>query len=113
MRAAELWFAAGARRVFVPGRRLITLERGEDPAALRGVALEPGAVDLTAVHPMASVPMGDDPATAAVGSDGRHHHLGGLWIADGSLFPGSIGVPPQLSIYALGRHVGQALVAAG
>jgi choline dehydrogenase-like flavoprotein len=113
VRAAELWFAAGARRVFVPGRRLITLERGEDPATLRALQLEPGAIDLTAVHPMASVPMGDDPATAAVGSDGRHHHLAGLWIADGSLFPGSIGVPPQLSIYALGRHVGQALAAAG
>jgi choline dehydrogenase-like flavoprotein len=33
----------------------------------------------------------------------------GLWIADGSLFPSSIGVPPQLSIYALGLHVGRAI----
>jgi hypothetical protein len=33
-----------------------------------------------------------------------------LWIADGSLFPTSIGVPPQLSIYALGLHVARAKI---
>jgi choline dehydrogenase-like flavoprotein len=56
--------------------------------------------------------MGDDPAVAAVDSEGRHHHLAGLWIADGSLFPTSIGVPPQLSIYAMGLHVGRAIARA-
>ncbi|MBW2688037.1 MAG: hypothetical protein JRE19_19340, partial [Deltaproteobacteria bacterium] len=34
-----------------------------------------------------------------------------LWVADGSLFPSSIGVPPQLSIYAMGLHVGRSLSA--
>jgi len=56
--------------------------------------------------------MGDDPAVAAVDSEGKHHHLPGLWVADGSLFPSSIGVPPQLSIYALGLHVGRAIARA-
>lgn len=70
-----------------------------------------GTLDVTAVHPMASVPMGDDPTVAAVASDGHHHHLRGLWVADGSLFPTSIGVPPQISIYAMGLHVGRAIVA--
>jgi choline dehydrogenase-like flavoprotein len=32
-----------------------------------------------------------------------------LFVADGSLFPTSIGGPPQLSIYALGLHVGRAI----
>ncbi len=31
--------------------------------------------------------------------------------ADGSLFPTSIGGPPQLSIYAMGLHVGRAIAA--
>jgi choline dehydrogenase-like flavoprotein len=57
---------------------------------------------------MGSVPMGEV-ASAAVDSQGRHRAVRGLWIADGSLFPSSIGVPPQLSIYALGLHVGRAL----
>jgi choline dehydrogenase-like flavoprotein len=53
--------------------------------------------------------MGDDPKRSAVDSEGKHHHMEGLWVADGSLFPTSIGGPPQLSIYALGLHVGRAL----
>ena len=58
---------------------------------------------------MGSVAMGDDPANAVVDSRGKHHHLDGLWVADASLFPSSIGVPPQLSVYALGLHVGRAI----
>ncbi len=88
---AALLRAAGATEILLPSR----------------------PYELTAVHPTASVPMGDDPARAAVGSDGKHHHLDGLWIADGSLFPTSTGGPPQLTIYALGLHVGRKLVAAG
>lgn len=107
---AELLFAAGAKRVFVPMKRpssLASFERGASIEGLRDVVLKPGDTDITAVHPMASVPMGDDPKRAAVDSRGKHHHLEGLFVADGSLFPTSIGVPPQLSIYAMGLHVGR------
>lgn len=106
---ARLLFAAGARRVFVPGHPPRVYERGASLADLETFSLTPGSMDVTAVHPMASVPMGDVPS-AAVDSEGRHRELRGLWIADGSLFPSSIGVPPQLSIYALGLHVGRAIV---
>ncbi len=102
-------FAAGAERVLIPTRRPRILRPGDDTEWLRRYPIERGDLDVVAVHPMASIPMGDDPARAAVGSDGRHHHLNNLWVADGSLFPTSIGVPPQLSIYALGLHVGRAL----
>ena len=106
---ARLLFAAGARRVLIPTQPPRIFERGEPLDAILALDLVPGAMDVTAVHPMGSVPMGDDPARAAVDSEGRHHHVKGLWVADGSLFPSSIGVPPQLSIYALGMHVGRAL----
>jgi choline dehydrogenase-like flavoprotein len=54
--------------------------------------------------------MSDDPTRGPVDSAGKHHQLGGLFVSDGSLFLSSIGVPPQLSIYALGLHVGRAIV---
>jgi choline dehydrogenase-like flavoprotein len=108
----ELLFAAGASRVVIPTDPVTELLPGADLAPIRALALRPGDLDVTAVHPMGSIPMGDDPARAAVGSDGSHHHLDGLWVADGSLFPTSIGGPPQLSIYALGLHVGRAIVSA-
>lgn len=109
--SAKLLFAAGARRVLVPTATPVLLERGDSLEFLRSLPIERGSIDLVAVHPMATVPMGDDPERAAVDSDGRHHHLHGLFVADGSLFPSSIGVPPQLSIYALGLHVGRAIAA--
>jgi choline dehydrogenase-like flavoprotein len=109
--AAKLLFAAGARRVLIPSSTPIVIERGDDLEWLKAMPIEKGKIDLVAVHPMASVPMGDDPKRAAVDSQGKHHHLQGLWLADGSLFPTAIGVPPQISIYAMGLHVGQAIVA--
>lgn len=109
---AQLLFAAGAKRVAIPARTPMTLESPTDIRKLDALAWTPGLFQLTAVHPMSTVPMGDDSRQAAVDSQGRHHHLRGLWVADGSLLPTSIGGPPQLSIYALGLHVGRALVAA-
>lgn len=111
--SAKLLVAAGARRIILPTRPLQVLAASESMDAILDMDLEPGKIDVTAVHPMASVPMGDDPRVAAVDSGGKHHHLRGLWVADGSLFPTSVGVPPQLSIYAMGLHVGRALVAHG
>ena len=106
----KLLFAAGARRVFVPGHPPRTYERGQSIDEIEKTVLVPGSMDVTAVHPMGSVPMGDIPS-AAVDSRGKHRHMDGLWIADGSLFPTSIGGPPQLSIYAVGLHVGRAIAA--
>ena len=103
--SAKLLFAAGARKVLVPAGGLRELVPEDNLDALQAeIAADPP--ELTAVHPMGTVPMGDDPSRAPVGSDGKHHHLDGLWVADGSLFPTSIGVPPQVSIYAMGLHVG-------
>lgn len=106
---AKLLFAAGARRVFIPTFPGRVLERGDSPEWLRELPIERGRIDLVAVHPMSSVPMGDDPQQAAVDSQGRHHHLEGLFVADASLFPTSIGGPPQLSVYAIGLQVGRVI----
>lgn len=107
----RLLLAAGARRVVVPTTPVRVLRPGDDPDAIAALPLARGDLDLAAAHPMGTVAMADDPRAGAVDSSGRHHHVGGLWVADGSLFPTSIGVPPQISIYALGLHVGRALTA--
>lgn len=107
--SAKLLFAAGAKRVLIPTRTPRVLAPGDDLEPLKTMPVEKGEIDVVGVHPMSAVPMHDDPRRGPVGSDGKHHHLQNLWIADGSLFPGSIGVPPQLSIYAMGLHVGRAL----
>jgi choline dehydrogenase-like flavoprotein len=66
---------------------------------------------LTSVHPMGSLPLGGDPRRSVVNPQGRHHHVAGLYVADGSLFPTSIGGPPQLTIYAAARKIARHLLA--
>lgn len=110
--SAKLLFAAGARRVVVPTASPLVFERESEIDALPDLEIERGEIDIVAVHPMATVPMSDDPSLGAVDSHGRHHQIRGLWVSDGSLFPTSIGGPPQLSIYALGLHVGRAILRA-
>jgi choline dehydrogenase-like flavoprotein len=49
--------------------------------------------------------MGTDPATSVVNADGRVHAVEGLYVADASLFPTSILVNPQMTVYALAKLV--------
>lgn len=109
----RLLFAAGATGVFAPTAQLTELASASEIGRLESLSIAPGTIDVSAVHPMGSIPMGGDPSRAAVDSSGRAHHVGGLWVSDASLFCTSIGGPPQLSVYAMGLRVGRAIVAAG
>ena len=73
--------------------------------------VRPHGVPMTAVHPMGTLAMGDDPKRAVVDSTGEHHYVRGLFVADGSLFPTSLGGPPQISVYAFALHIAPHVVA--
>jgi choline dehydrogenase-like flavoprotein len=75
-------------------------------------ALAPRALEdfqLYASHPMATCRMGADPAASVVGIDGQTHGLPGLYIADASVFPTSLGVNPQLTTMAVATVIGRNL----
>ncbi|MEB2313328.1 MAG: GMC family oxidoreductase [Sorangiineae bacterium] len=106
MRAcARLLFAAGAKRVLIPSVPAITLERPDQIESLPESAARPHHVGLVAVHPMGTLRMGDDARAAVVKSTGEHHQVERLFVLDGSLFPTSIGGPPQISIYSFSKHL--------
>ncbi|GAC1588984.1 MAG: hypothetical protein NVS3B20_16530 [Polyangiales bacterium] len=109
---ATILFAAGAREVLVPAIPARTLRSPNDVAQIDVGWIRPHALPLTAVHPMGTMRLGDDPRRAVVQSTGEHHQLRGLFVADGSLFPTSIGGPPQIPIYALALHLSKHLVEA-
>lgn len=102
---ARLLLAAGAREVIVPGTPLVrvTSDRGAD--AIVADLARPHAMPISSVHPLGTMSLGDDPRRSVVKSTGEHHAVRGLFVLDGSLFPTSIGVPPQISIYAFARHL--------
>ncbi len=52
-------------------------------------------------HVMGGSAMGSDPRSSVIAGDGRHHQVENLYVFDGSAFPTSLGVNPQLSIYGM------------
>ncbi|MFT6732004.1 MAG: choline dehydrogenase-like flavoprotein [Polaribacter sp.] len=52
-------------------------------------------------HVMGGCTMGSDENKSVVNSNGEHHQIENLNVIDGSLFPTSLGVNPQLTIYSI------------
>jgi len=102
---ARLLFAAGAKSVTIPAIPPVRLDSAKELDALDTSFVRPHGLPLSAVHPMGTMRMGRDPKTSVVASTGEHHHLRGLFVLDGSLFPTSLGGPPQISIYAFAHHL--------
>jgi choline dehydrogenase-like flavoprotein len=109
---AEVLLAGGAREVFAPvfgtGRHRSAAALAED---LEGRTIQD--FSLYASHPMASCRMGVDPARSVVGPDGQAHGLPGLYVADSSVFPTSLGVNPQLTTMALATALAQQWTSGG
>lgn len=107
---ARVLLAGGAREVLVPvhgtGRHASAESLGADLAD-RTIA----DFALYASHPMASCRMGVDPSTTVVGPTGEAHALKGLYIADSSVFPTSLGVNPQLTTMTLATAIARGVLA--
>jgi choline dehydrogenase-like flavoprotein len=54
---------------------------------------------------MGTARMAADPRASVVAPSGETHDVPGLWIADASLFPTSLGVNPMITILACARRV--------
>jgi choline dehydrogenase-like flavoprotein len=100
---ARLQLAAGAREVMTLHDPPLVIRDDSDVHRIAEVPFGPNLHTLFSAHQMGGCPMGEDPRRSVVDSRGRHHELENLWIADGSVFPTSVGINPQLSVYALAR----------
>lgn len=97
---AEAFFAAGALKVFPSIHTLPVVTRDEGAGAIANLKLRNKDLDLQAFHPLGTCRMGADPREAVVDANGRVYGLDNLFIADGSIFPTSLGVNPQVTIMA-------------
>ena len=105
---SALMLAAGARKAVIPtARPIVVTSLAEAEGLAEGLSMRRLDPPLAAVHPMGGLRLGSDPRTSAVDGQGRLHGASGVWVADGSLMPSSTGVPPQITVYALGLHVGR------
>ena len=103
-RAAEIHVAAGAREVYPPIAHLGALS-GDGLDCIERTRVRPGQLRLEAFHPMGTARMDADPRRGAVAASGEAHDLPGLYIADSSIFPTSLGVNPMLTVMACARRV--------
>jgi choline dehydrogenase-like flavoprotein len=100
-RCQELFEAAGAREVYLP------LPPGRSPDRARAHDLK-----LIGFHPLGTARADARAAHGVVNGDLALHGLAGVYVADGSVVPSSLGVNPQLTIMALATRLALSLLAA-
>ncbi len=99
---AEIWFAAGARRVYTLIDGFHELSGARDLGRLARTRLKRGSIlGITAYHPMGTCSMGSDPEWSVVKSSCETWDVENLYICDASVLPTSLGVNPQLTIMSL------------
>jgi choline dehydrogenase-like flavoprotein len=109
---AQIFFAAGARRVHFPVHGFEVLGSTADLDAFRRATLRPWDLDLSAYHPLGTARMGTDPASSVIGPDHQVHDTPGLYVVDGAAVPTALGVNPQITIMALATRAAEQIAAA-
>jgi choline dehydrogenase-like flavoprotein len=103
---ADLFFAAGAKSI-CPGLNKVPSEM-YDPrktSLISEADLRPTDFSPIGNHPLGTCRMSERKGQGVVNSRGETHDVKGLYISDGSIFPNSPGVNPQLTIMALGTYI--------
>ncbi len=108
-RVAQVLLAGGAETLTAPVRGV---ERCSTADALAAQLADKTMADFTlyASHPMSSCRMGRNPETSVLGPDGQSHKLKGLYFADASIFPTSLGVNPSLTVMAMATRIARDMV---
>lgn len=113
--AAKVHFAAGATTVYVPtvAQREIRSAQEIDPVVDSIEDNQKQTFRMVSYHPQGTCRMGADPGKSVVGPNGETHDVPHLFIADASLFPTSIIVNPQMTVYALASYIADKLINEG
>jgi choline dehydrogenase-like flavoprotein len=111
-RAAEIHFAAGATEVY-PNIPSVGTLRPSQLAEFEATAFKPSELRLEAFHPMGTARIAADPGEGVCGIDGAVHGTEGLYVADASLFPTSVGVNPMMTVIAFAKRVALEVVDGG
>jgi choline dehydrogenase-like flavoprotein len=108
---AQIFFAAGARRVHAPINGFDVIDSPDDLVKLRRASLKPWDLDLSAYHPLGTARMGVDPRSSVVDATHQVHDTPDLYVVDGAAVPTSLGVNPQVTIMALATRAAEKIAA--
>jgi len=102
---AGVFLDAGAAEVYLPLFGAPPLRTRDDLAKVMSRPIDSRLIESVTYHPLGSARMGSDPGTSVVDQRGEAHDLPGLFVADGSILPTSLGVNSQLPIMAVATKV--------
>ncbi|MCA9773424.1 MAG: GMC oxidoreductase, partial [Myxococcales bacterium] len=105
------FFAAGAREVWPAVHGIPVLNGPGDVKKLYERRARPSDLEIVSLHPMGACRMGGDPTRSVVDAYTESHEVRNLFVTDGSIFPSSLGVNPQISIMAFATRTADHLEA--
>lgn len=94
----ELAFAGGAREVYPPMFGLPPIRSMDEARRIEEMPLDARRIECIASHPLGSARMGNEPRRGVTSASGQVFGVEGLYVADGSVLPTSIGVNSQVAI---------------
>ena len=106
-RLTDVMFAAGARRVILPYNEIVELAGRGDYKPIDEHPFRANDPLLLSYHPHGTLRMGMDPRRSVINGWCEAHAVKRLFVADASIFPTSIAVPPQLSVMAFALRAAQ------
>lgn len=105
-KSIEVLFAAGASKIYLPTSNKIEInDPSEVDQVLDSLKNEPARYRYVSYHPQGTCRMGSDPKQSVVNPYGESHDVKGLFVADASLLPTSIGYNPQQTVYTLASYI--------
>jgi choline dehydrogenase-like flavoprotein len=109
---ARIYFAAGARRVYLPTTRRTTIESPDQiDTVINRLQNGKHMYRITSYHPQGTMRMGADPKKSVVGPNGLCHDLDNVYVPDASLFPSSLLVNPQITVYTMASYIADQIMA--
>jgi len=109
-KSAEVRFAAGAREAY-PNVGRVPVLTPDRLAEFEATSFKPSELRLEAFHPMGTARIAAGEGEGACGPDGSVNGVPGLYVADASLFPTSVGVNPMMTIVAFSRQIAEGIAA--
>lgn len=103
-RMSQLLFKMDVHEVFLPIKNAASLTSEESCKNII-TKCQKEALDLVTVHIMASCPMGTDPKSSVIDTNGQPWGFRNVWITDASVLPSNIGQSPQGTVMAFAHEI--------
>jgi choline dehydrogenase-like flavoprotein len=109
-RSCEILFSAGAKSIVLPYNDLVEIRHRHEIKVIEERGILANDPLFVSFNPQGTLAMGRERKTSVVDGFGASHHVKGLFVADASVLPTSVAVPPQISVMALASRTAQRIL---